>query len=253
MYFDTHAHYDDKQYDEDRDALLKDLNKNNVGYIVNIGVDIKSSFASLELADKYPFVYASVGVHQNETKNVKQEDYQTLENLLKQDKVVALGEIGLDYYYDLSDREVQKEVFKNQLKICENITKPVIIHSREATKDTLDIIKASKVRKGVVHAFSGSLEVAKEYINLGFYIGVGGVITFKNAKTLVNVVENIPLEYILIETDAPYLTPVPHRGTRNNSQNLRYVVEKIAEIKSIDKEIVEKTTFNIAKNFFCIN
>lgn len=253
MYFETHAHYDDKQFDEDRHTLLESLNKNGVEYIVNVGADMKSSLESINLAKKYPFVYASVGIHPHDAKNVKEEDYKTLENWLKEDKVVALGEIGLDYHYDLSDKEIQKEVFKNQLKICENVTKPVIIHSREATNDVLEIIKQSKVRKGVVHAFSSSLEIAKEYVKLGFYIGVGGVVTFKNANTLVKVVENIPLENILIETDSPYLTPVPFRGTRNNSQNLQYVVEKIAEIKRIDKEIVEKTTFINAKKFFCIN
>ena len=253
MYFETHAHYDDKKFDEDRDELLRGLKNHNVGYVVNIGADMESSYNSIQLAEKYDFVYASVGVHPHEAINVKEEDYKTLEKWLQHEKVVALGEIGLDYYYDLSPRDVQREVFKKQLKICENVTKPVIIHSREASQEVFDIIKASKVRKGVVHAYSGSLEMALEYIKLGFYIGVGGVLTFKNANKLLNVVENIPLESILIETDSPYLSPVPVRGTRNNSQNLKYVVEKISEIKQIDKEKVEKITLETAKKFFCIN
>lgn len=252
MYFETHAHYDDKKFDEDRDEILQGLKNHNVGYVVNIGADMKSSYNSIKLAEKYDFVYASVGVHPHEAISVKEEDYKTLENWLQQEKVVALGEIGLDFYYDFSPRDIQRQVFKRQLKICENITKPVIIHSREASQEVFDIIKDSKVRKGVVHAYSGSLEMALEYIKLGFYIGVGGVLTFKNANKLLNVVENIPLEHILIETDSPYLAPVPVRGTRNNSQNLKYIVEKISEIKQIEPEKVEKITLETAKKFFCI-
>nr|WP_317357372.1 TatD family hydrolase [uncultured Tyzzerella sp.] len=252
MYFETHAHYDDKKFDEDRDEILQGLKNHNVGYVVNIGADMKSSYNSIKLAEKYDFVYASVGVHPHEAISVKEEDYKTLENWLQQEKVVALGEIGLDFYYDFSPRDIQRQVFQRQLKICENITKPVIIHSREASQEVFDIIKDSKVRKGVVHAYSGSLEMALEYIKLGFYIGVGGVLTFKNANKLLNVVENIPLEHILIETDSPYLAPVPVRGTRNNSQNLKYIVEKISEIKQIEPEKVEKITLETAKKFFCI-
>ena len=252
MYFETHAHYDDKKFDEDRNEILNSLKENNIKYVVNVGADMKSSYDSIKLSQEYDFIYASVGVHPHEARNMKEEDYKTLEQWLQYDKVVALGEIGLDYYYDFSPREVQREVFKKQLKICENITKPVIIHSRDANQEVFDIIKESKVRKGVIHAFSGSLEMALEYIKLGFFIGVGGVLTFKNANKLVNVVENIPLEYILIETDSPYLSPVPVRGTRNNSQNLKYIVEKISEIKHIERENVEKITLETAKMFFCI-
>ncbi len=252
MYFETHAHYDDKKFDEDRNEILNSLKENNIKYVVNVGADMKSSYDSIKLSQEYDFIYASVGVHPHEARNMKEEDYKTLEQWLQYDKVVALGEIGLDYYYDFSPREVQREVFKKQLKICENITKPVIIHSRDANQEVFDMIKESKVRKGVIHAFSGSLEMALEYIKLGFFIGVGGVLTFKNANKLVNVVENIPLEYILIETDSPYLSPVPVRGTRNNSQNLKYIVEKISEIKHIERENVEKITLETAKMFFCI-
>lgn len=252
MYFESHAHYDDKQFDEDREELLLNLKNHNVGYVVNIGADMKSSYNSIKMAEKYDFVYASVGVHPHEAINVTEDDYETIKNWLQHEKVVALGEIGLDFYYDFSPRDIQRQVFKKQLKICENITKPVIIHSRDASQEVFDTIKDSEVRKGVIHAYSGSLEMALEYIKMGFYIGVGGVLTFKNANKLLNVVENIPLESILIETDSPYLSPVPVRGTRNNSQNLKYIIKKISEIKQVEEEIVEKTTLETAKKFFCI-
>ena len=250
MYFDSHAHYNDKQFDEDRDELLASLKNHNVGYIVNIGADMPSSLESIKLAEKYDFVYATVGVHPHEAKSVKEEDYEQLKKWLENEKVVGLGEIGLDYHYDFSPRDTQVEVFTKQLKICENITKPVIIHSREACQEVFDIIKNSNVRKGVIHAYSGSAQLAKEYVKLGFHIGIGGVLTFKNARKLIEVVENIPIERILIETDSPYLTPVPFRGTRNCSKYLKEVVEKISEIKQISHEEVEKITFENAKNFF---
>lgn len=252
MYFDSHAHYNDKQYDEDREEILASLKNHNVGYVVNIGADMKTSLESIELAKKYDFIYATVGVHPHDAKNFKEEDCNQLKKWLEDEKVVALGEIGLDYHYDFSPRDIQIETFTKQLKICENITKPVIIHSREACQDVFNIIKNSNVRKGVIHAYSGSAELAKEYIKLGFYIGIGGVITFKNAKKLLEVAKNIPIERILIETDAPYLTPVPFRGTRNNSKYLKEITEKISEIKQISPKEVEEITFENAKNFFGI-
>lgn len=242
MYFESHAHYDSEQFDNDRYELIEKLNKSGIDYIINIGSDIKSSAVSVELSKKYDFVYAAAGVHPHEAQNVKDEDYDTLISYLKEDKTVAVGEIGLDYHYDFSPRDIQRQVFKKQLKICENVAKPVIIHSREASQECFDIIKESSVRKGVIHAFSGSVEMAKEYIKLGFYIGVGGIVTFKNAKKLTDVVKNIPLERILIETDSPYLSPVPVRGSRNNSQNLKYIAEKIAQIKQILPEKVAEIT-----------
>ena len=253
MFFDTHAHYDDSRFDEDRNELLLSLKQHNVSYVVNVGADIKSSQNSINLANKFDFVYASVGIHPHDAINAKEEDYDQLKKWLQLDKVVALGEIGLDYYYDHTPKDIQRQVFKKQLKICENVTKPVIIHSREASQEVFDILKESGVKKGVIHAYSGSAQMALDYIKMGFYIGVGGVVTFKNANKLVDVVKNIPLENILIETDCPYLTPTPFRGTRNSSIYLNYIVEKIAEIKNIDKKIVEQTTFDTAKKFFCIN
>lgn len=252
MYFESHAHYDDERFDEDRDELLKGLKDWGIDYVINVGADMKSSLASIELSRKYDFVYAAVGVHPHSAEDVRAEDYDTLTSYLKEDKVVALGEIGLDYYYDLSPREIQREVFKKQLNICEIVTKPVIIHSREAAQECFNMIKESRVRKGVIHAFSGSVEMAREYIKMGFFIGVGGIVTFKNAKKLIQVVENIPIERILIETDSPYLSPVPVRGSRNNSQNLKYITEKIAQIKQIEPEKVAEITRKNAISLFDI-
>lgn len=252
MYFESHAHYDSEQFDDDRYEVIESLKNSGVDYVINVGADMQSSLTSIELSRKYDFIYAAVGVHPHDAENVKAEDYETLSSYLKEDKVVALGEIGLDYYYDLSPRDIQRQVFKNQLDICENAKKPVIIHSREAAQECFDMIKDSKVRRGVIHAFSGSTEMAKEYIKMGFYIGVGGIVTFKNARKLVEVVENIPLERILIETDSPYLSPVPVRGTRNNSQNLKYITEKIAQIKQISPENVAEITRKNAVSLFDI-
>lgn len=254
MFFETHAHYDSSDFDNDRDTLLLDLHENKgVSHIVNIGANMSSSKRSIDLSDKYEFIYASVGVHPHDAKKVTPNDYDTLSKWLLLDKVVALGEVGLDFHYDFSPRDLQEEVFKNQLKLLTNITKPVIIHSREANGKVFDILKQSNVRNGIIHAYSGSTEMALDYIDMGYHIGVGGVITFKNAKNLVDVVKSIPLDKILIETDSPYLTPCPFRGTRNNSQYLEYIVNKISEIKQIPTHIVEETTLQTALKIFCLN
>lgn len=250
MYFESHAHYDDKQFNEDRDLLLSGFKDKGISKVINIGIDIKSSKKSIEFAQKYDFIYASVGVHPHNAKEIKEDDYKVLEELLMHKKVVAVGEVGLDFYYDLSPRDVQLDVFKKHLDLSKKVDKPVIIHSREASQMVFDTIKDSGVRKGVIHAYSGSLEMAKEYIKMGYYIGVGGVITFKNAKSLVEVVEGIGLENILIETDSPYLTPVPFRGKRNNSEYLKFVVEKIAEIKNISQEEVAYITSENSTKLF---
>lgn len=250
MYFESHAHYDDARYNEDRDEVLPKMHKEGIDYVVNVGADMASSLASIKLSQKYDFVYASVGVHPHEAKEMQDKDFETLKEYCKNEKVVAIGEIGLDFYYDHSPRDIQRQIFTKQLNLCEIVTKPVIIHSREAAQECFDIIKESKVRKGVIHAFAGSAEMANEYIKMGFYIGVGGVVTFKNARKLVEVVEAIPLESILIETDAPYLSPMPLRGTRNISQNLSYITEKIAQIKQISVQKVAETTRKNALSLF---
>lgn len=250
MYFDTHAHFDDEKFDENRDILIEEMHSKGVDYIINVGSDMESSVKSMELAKKYDFIYAAVGVHPHEVENMKEEDINTLKKYAEYEKVVAIGEIGLDYYYDFSPRDKQRYWFERQLDLAAELDMPVSIHSRDAAQETFDIIKNSNVRKGVIHAYSGSVEMAKDYIDMGFYIGVGGVVTFKNAKKLVDVVRFTPMERILLETDSPYLSPVPVRGTVNNSQNLKYVADKISEIKQISSEMVCKITSQNAKGIF---
>lgn len=250
MYFDTHAHYDDEKFDENRDILIEEMHKNGVDYIINIGADMESSVKSMELAKKYDFIYAAVGVHPHEAESMTDEDINKLREYSKYEKVVAIGEIGLDYYYDFSPRDKQRYWFERQLELAAELDLPVSIHSRDAAQETFDIIKNSNVRKGVIHAYSGSAEMAKDYIDMGFYLGIGGVLTFKNAKKLVDVVRFAPMERILLETDSPYLSPVPVRGTVNNSQNLRYIADKIGEIKQISAEKVCEITSQNAKVIF---
>lgn len=253
MYFESHAHYDDEAFDEDREELIENLLSTDIRYIINSASNISSSRAGIELAGKYPNFYAAVGVHPHEVQELTDEKFEELEELCSASKVVAVGEIGLDYYYDKEWSELQKYWFKRQLELAKKVNLPVIIHSREAAQDCFDIIKESnlpKERAGVIHCYSGSVEMAKQYIEMGFYIGVGGVLTFKNAKKTVDVVEAIPLNKILIETDSPYLAPVPNRGQRNNSQNLKFIAEKIASIKQIDPLKVAKVTMENGKNLF---
>lgn len=248
MFFESHAHYDDKAFDEDREIILDLLPQNNIKYVVNAGSDINSSIASVELANKYPYMYAAVGIHPNEVQNISNLDI--IRDLCNNPKVVAIGEIGLDYHYTREYIDLQKYWFNEQLKLAKELNLPVIIHSREASQDCFNIIKDSKIDKGDIHCYSGSVEMALEYIKMGFYIGIGGVITFSNSKKLVEVVNSIPLNKILIETDSPYLSPVPNRGKRNNSQNLIYICEKIAQIKQVTVNKVEKTTCDNARLLF---
>ena len=252
MYFDSHAHYDDESFDEDRYELLESMKDKGVDFIVNAAADMQSCLTGIALAEKYPFIYCSIGVHPHDVKSLKEEDLEEMRKLASYEKVVAIGEIGLDYYYDSSPRQVQREWFKKQLLLAKELDLPVIIHSREASQETFDLIMESGVREGVIHCFSGSHELAKEYVKKGFFIGIGGSLTFKNAKKTVKVVETIGLENILIETDSPYLTPVPHRGKRNDSSYLKYVVEKIAEIKGVTPEEVASISCQNAKTLFRI-
>ena len=251
MFFESHAHYDDERFDEDREELISSLfSCGNVGYIINAGCDVKSSVAGLELSRKWQNFYAAVGIHPHEADTMNEGSLNEILRLSEDKKAVAIGEIGLDYYYDFCDREVQKECFRRQLEIAEQTGLPIIVHSREAAKDTFDIIKESNVRKGVIHSYRGHTQMALDYIDMGFYLGFGGIITFKNAKKPCEVVKNVPLERILIETDSPYLSPVPLRGERNNSQKLRYIVDKIGEIKQISPEKVEKITLKNGLTLF---
>lgn len=247
MIFETHAHYDDKQFDKDREALLASMPENGIDTIVNVGASLSSTAASIALAQQYPYVYAAAGVHPNETGELNEENFHWLREQCKHPKVVAVGEIGLDYYWDKPERETQKKWFVRQLELAREVDKPVIIHSREAAKDTYDIMKANNAAElgGVVHCYSYSTELALEFVKMGFYIGIGGVVTFQNAKKMTEVVAAVPLENLLLETDCPYLAPVPNRGKRNSSFNLPYVAQKIAEVKGIlYQEVVEVTAQN---------
>lgn len=247
MIFDTHAHYDDEAFDEDREALLKSLPEHGVSHIVNIGASIETTKNTIELTKNYGFIYGAAGVHPSETAELNEENFAWLKEAVKLPKIVAVGEIGLDYYWDTPDRQTQRIWFERQMELAKEVGKPMVIHSRDAAKETYDMIVAGggKDIGGVIHCYSSSLEMAKEYVKLGFYIGIGGVLTFKNAKKLKEVIEYLPLDYIVLETDCPYLAPEPNRGKRNSSLNLPYVIEAIAQIKGMDyKEVEEKTNQN---------
>lgn len=245
MIFDTHAHYDNQAFDEDRETLLTSLTNAGIGRVVNIGASLESTKRTLELMEQYPFIYGAVGVHPSESGELKEEDMAWLESLLRREKVVAVGEIGLDYYWKEPDISIQKHWFIRQLDLARRHSFPVVIHSRDAAKDTLDIMKAEKAGEigGVIHCFSYSREMAREYLNMGFYLGIGGVSTFQNARHLKEVIAYAPLEKLVLETDCPYLAPVPHRGKRNSSLYLPLVVQAIAEIKGITREQVEEQTW----------
>ncbi|GAA0243138.1 TatD family hydrolase [Faecalicatena contorta] len=246
MIFDTHAHYDDEQFDEDRDSLLCSMQEGGVGTIVNAGSDVASWEDVRALTARYPFIYGAAGVHPDDVGELNEENFRRLRAVLQEEKMVAVGEIGLDYYWDNESHEVQKTWFIRQLELARELDMPVIIHSREAAADTLQIMKEhARGLEGVIHCFSYSAEMAREYVKMGFYIGVGGVVTFKNSRKLKEVVEEIPLEYLLLETDCPYLAPVPNRGKRNSSLNLVYVAEQIAGLKQLTyDEVVEQTEKN---------
>jgi TatD DNase family protein len=242
-YFESHAHYDGKVFDADREELLNALPGSDVGLVINIGATIGGSIKGIALAKKYPFIFAAVGVHPHNTSSLKDSDLDTLRGLLKSDKVVAAGEIGLDYYYEHSPRDTQRYWFKKQIKLAHEANLPIIVHSRDASLETYEILKESGARAGVVHCFSGSYEYALKYVEMGFMIGIAGVITYKNAKKLVEVAEKIPLTKLLLETDCPYLSPEPMRGKRNDSRNLNFIAQKVADIKGVTKEEVMETTF----------
>lgn len=255
MLFDTHAHLDDERFDKDRDETIEKIKSSGVSLVMNVGADMKSSLRAVELSEKYDFIYAAVGVHPHDTDSMTYEDIETLKKLAEHKKVCAIGEIGLDYYYDLSDRKNQIKWFEAQMELAKEVKKPVIIHDRDAHKDTMDILKKCGVENtgGVLHCFSGSVEMAKEALRLGMYISVAGPVTFKNAAKLPEVVAAVPLDRLFIETDSPYLAPVPVRGERNDSSNVRYVAEKIAEIKGISFDEAARQTFENGCRFFGIS
>ena len=251
-FFDSHAHYMDERFEEDRDELLKNLNNTgNVKYIMNASYDIKSSYEAVSLAKNYDFCYAAVGVHPHDSKDIVSEDYDKLKALSQNEKVMAIGETGLDYHYDNSERNVQREHFSNHLLLAKEVKLPVIIHEREATKDTLDIVCAND-NTGVFHCFSGSVETARTVLNKGYYISFAGPVTFKNAVTAKEVAKYVPEDRFLIETDCPYLAPVPKRGERNTSFNLIHIAQEIAMLRGESVEKIVKLSVNNAKTLFDI-
>ena len=251
MIFDSHAHYDSQQFDEDRDELLLSMEANGVGTIVNAGASWDSVTEVVELAQKYPFMYAAVGVHPDEVGALDDERFEYMKAQCKKDKVVAVGEIGLDYYWDNESHDVQKKWFIKQLELARELDLPVIIHSRDAAADTLEIMKGyGQGLRGVIHCFSYSIELAREYVKMGYHIGIGGVVTFKNGRKLKEIAAEIPLERILLETDCPYLAPVPFRGKRNDSHYISYVAQEIAELKGISYEEVVAQTEKNGKELF---
>ena len=251
MLFDSHAHLNDDRFDEDREELIASLREKQVDLVVNPGADIKSSINSINLANKYDFIYAAVGVHPHDVGELDDTAIDTLRKLATEnEKVVAIGEIGLDYYYDNSPREVQKEWFKKQIELANELKLPIIIHDRDAHGDTFEIIKNTKNPEigCVLHCYSGNVELAREYIKMGCYISIPGTVTFKNNKKTREVAKEIPLEYLLIETDSPYMAPEPHRGKRNDPS----LADKIAQEKGISYEAVCKATKENAKRLFNI-
>ena len=252
MIFDTHAHYDDEAFDKDRDMLLASMAENGVKYIVNVGASPEGTRAAAALSEKYGMIYSAAGIHPDHTVDLDDTLMAELRDLAKKPKTVAIGEIGLDYYWDASPREIQKEAFIRQLDLAKDLDLPVNIHSRDAAQDTFDIIRDhhAGTTGGIIHCFSGSAEMAREYVKLGYYIGVGGVVTFKNGKTLKKVVAEIPLERIVTETDCPYLAPVPYRGKRNDSRYIAYVIDEIAAIRGLDRRETEDLLFQNAMRVY---
>lgn len=255
MIFDTHTHYDDEQFDSDRDELLGKLQEAGIETIVDVGASIETTKKALELAHKYDFIYAAVGVHPSEVEELSDDSIEQLRSLSRDSKCVAIGEIGLDYHWPDPAPELQKVWFKRQLDLARQEHLPVIIHSRDAAADTLDILKEDHAEEigGVVHCFSYSKEVARECTKMGFFIGIGGVLTFKNARKMVEVMEDTPMDRILLETDCPYLAPEPFRGKRNSSLYLPYVVEKMAQIKGITTDEVIRITRENAMTMYRLN
>lgn len=252
MIFDTHAHYDDEAFDLDRESLLENMHSQGIDFIINVGASLDSIKKTITLAEKYSFIYAAVGVHPSETKELSEEDMQWLKERSLHDKVAAIGEIGLDYYWPDPDREVQKKWFERQLQIAGEVKLPVIVHSRDAAKDTFDLLKKQRknLTKVVIHCYSYGKEMAAEFLNLDFYFGIGGVLTFKNARKLIEAAEYIPMNRILLETDCPYLAPEPYRGKRNQSSYIDFVAQRLSEIKQVSKEEVLIQTMQNAKEFF---
>ena len=254
MIFDTHAHYDADWFDEDREELLAGMAAAGVGRITNIGSDWKSLAVTKELTRKYDFMYGAYGIHPDEIGDLNEERFAQLKELLQEPKAVAVGEIGLDYYHNTENKPEQNAWFERQAELARELGMPVVIHSREAAEDTLTMAKTRHFEEigGVVHCFSYSWEIAREYLKMGFFIGVGGVVTYKNGRKLKETVEKVPLSSIVLETDCPYLSPEPYRGKRNDSRNLHQVVRMIAGIRGITEQEVEEAAWENAHRLYRI-
>ena len=256
MIFETHAHYDDEKFDGDREELIAELREAGIGHVINVGASIESTKTTLELVKKHDFMYAAVGVHPSDVDGLNEETFAWLAEQTRLDKTVAVGEIGLDYYWD-KEPEVQKNQriwFQKQMELAREADLPVIIHSRDAAEDTMRIMKEVHAEEipGVIHCYSYSPEMALEYVKMGYLLGIGGVVTFKNGKKLKETVAKVPIEHLVLETDSPYLSPEPFRGKRNSSLRLKYVVQEIAQLKGISEEEVERITTENAKRFYGI-
>lgn len=254
MFIDSHAHIDDGRFDEDREEIIEAIKKNDVELFINVGADLSSSIRSVRLSEEYDFIYASVGVHPHEADSMDDNTVDVLRTFARKEKVVAIGEIGLDYHYDNSPRDIQRKRFREQIRLAKEIDLPIIVHSRDAAGDTMDILREEQdgSLRGVLHCYSGSVEQAKEYIDLGFYISLAGPVTFKNARVPKEVAKEVDLDRLLIETDSPYLTPEPYRGKRNNPIYVRHVAEKIAELRDMPVEEIGKITSKNTKELFRI-
>ena len=250
--FDTHAHYDDKAFDDDREELLESLPANGIGRVVNIGASPASCRRTIDLMERYDYIYGAIGIHPSETGGLDEEGFAWLEDACRRKKCVAVGEIGLDYYWKEPEREIQKKWLVRQLKLAKECGLPVVIHSRDAARDTAEIMREQKAEEtgGVIHCYSYTREMAETFLDMGFYFGIGGVLTFQNARKLKEAVAYLPLEKIVLETDCPYLAPAPNRGRRNSSLYLPYVVTALAELKGVSEETVRKTTWENAVKLY---
>lgn len=249
--FDSHAHYNDEKFKEDREEVLKEIYKSGVTKLVNAGYSLESSKTAIEIANAHDFIYATVGISPNDIENFKNEDLDNIVKLANNKKVVAIGEIGLDYYWNKENKSLQKEVFISQIKIANELNLPIVIHTREAIYDTLEILKNNSCnRKGIFHCCPFNVDLVREGLKLGFYISFAGPTTFKNSKNAAEIINMVPLDKMLIETDSPYLSPEPLRGKRNDSRNVKYIAQKIADVKEISIEEVAKRTYDNAKKIF---
>lgn len=253
-FIDSHAHLDDERFDQDRETLIESLYENGIEAILNPGADLSTSKAAVSLADKYPFIYAAVGCHPHDSKFMNDDTMNIFKELAKNKKVIGIGEIGLDYYYDNSDREIQKTWFREQIRLAKELDLPYIVHDRDAHEDVFKIMKEELYSgtRGILHCYSSSVEMAREFVKLGFYISLGGPVTFKKAKTPKLVAKEIPLDKLLIETDCPYLTPEPFRGKRNEPKYVKYVAEEIATIKEVSIDVIADKTKENFRKLFCL-